>query len=314
MSKSTRFSSEIIPGVYKIENTLNGNVYVGSSKDIYGRWVQHKRDLRKQQHHCVYLQRVWNKYGEKNFTFETLEITTSNNKMELFNCEQKWYNYYFDADVCLYNTSSVVMMPNGFTTIDDLKNGRRKITYDQFENVCWYLSNTRLPITKISEITKVSDRSIYEIYFRKHYTELTKDMNFISRTVLDASQDYHAKLSKSEVLEIIEALKIGACVSDLADKYGIAKSTIFDIYHQRTWKNLSEGVRFAPLIESSKRTNKPVIQYDLNMNYIAEYESSREAEKVTGIGYKMISRVCNYKRPHTHGFIFRFKNDTTIQN
>lgn len=59
---------------------------------------------------------------------------------------------------------------------------------------------------------------------------------------------------------------------------------------------------------------KPVIQYDLNMNFIAEYTSAREAEKVTGIGYKMISRVCNYKRSHTHGFIFRFKNDLTPQN
>jgi hypothetical protein len=59
---------------------------------------------------------------------------------------------------------------------------------------------------------------------------------------------------------------------------------------------------------------KPVIQYDLDMNFIAEYESAREAEKATGIGYKMISRVCNYKRPYTHGFIFRFKEAKTIQN
>ena len=59
---------------------------------------------------------------------------------------------------------------------------------------------------------------------------------------------------------------------------------------------------------------KPIIQYDCDMNYITEYESAREAEKVTGIGYKLISRVCNYQRPHTHGYIFRFKNDLTIQN
>ena len=59
---------------------------------------------------------------------------------------------------------------------------------------------------------------------------------------------------------------------------------------------------------------KPIIQYDLNMNFVAEYASAREAEYVTGIGYKMISRVCNHKRSHTHGFIFRFKHDPTIQN
>lgn len=229
--------------------------------------------------------------------------------MELFNSEQKWYNYYSDIGINLYNMSSDVVVPNSFTTLDDLKNGRRKITYEQFENVCWYLVNTSLPITKISKITQVPDRSIYEIYFRKHYVELTKDMEFISRTVIDTSQNYHAKLSKSEVLEIIEALKIGACISDLSDQYSVANSTIADIYHHRTWKNLSNDILFAPLVESGKKTNKPIIQYDLNMNRIAEYESAREAEKITGIGYKMISRVCNYQRPHTHGYIFRFKTE-----
>lgn len=52
---------------------------------------------------------------------------------------------------------------------------------------------------------------------------------------------------------------------------------------------------------------KHVLQYDLNNNFVAEYESARECEKKTGIGYKMISRVCNGGRPHTHGYIFKFK-------
>jgi group I intron endonuclease len=56
---------------------------------------------------------------------------------------------------------------------------------------------------------------------------------------------------------------------------------------------------------------KSVLQYDLDGNFIAEYESAREAERITGIGFKMISRVCNGDRPYTHGFIFKFK---TIQN
>lgn len=52
---------------------------------------------------------------------------------------------------------------------------------------------------------------------------------------------------------------------------------------------------------------KPIIQYDLQMNYVAEYESVHDAERATGIGYKMISRVCNEIRPYTHGFVFKFK-------
>ena len=59
---------------------------------------------------------------------------------------------------------------------------------------------------------------------------------------------------------------------------------------------------------------KPIVQYDLDMNFIAEYESAREAEKITGIGYRMISRVCKHERPHTYGYVFRFKDELTIQN
>lgn len=57
-----------------------------------------------------------------------------------------------------------------------------------------------------------------------------------------------------------------------------------------------------------KICGKSILQYDLNMNFIAEYESAHEAERITGIGFKMISRVCNGYRPQTHGFIFEFKN------
>ena len=60
------------------------------------------------------------------------------------------------------------------------------------------------------------------------------------------------------------------------------------------------------------RTIKPVIQYDRQMNFIAEYESATEAERITGIGNKLISRVCKGERPHTHGFVFKFKNDLII--
>lgn len=49
---------------------------------------------------------------------------------------------------------------------------------------------------------------------------------------------------------------------------------------------------------------KPIVQYDLKMNFVAEYQSAREAESATGIGFKMISRVCNHKRKQTHGYIY----------
>lgn len=62
-----------ICGVYKITNTANGKVYVGSSKDIKKRWHQHKSKLNENQHGNTYLQNVWNKYGGQSFKFEIIE-------------------------------------------------------------------------------------------------------------------------------------------------------------------------------------------------------------------------------------------------
>jgi hypothetical protein len=61
-------------GIYSIINLKNEKRYVGSAKNIYKRWLQHSWDLRKGNHHCEHLQRSFDKYGEKNFVIEVLEI------------------------------------------------------------------------------------------------------------------------------------------------------------------------------------------------------------------------------------------------
>lgn len=61
-------------GIYKIENLINGKIYIGQSKQIRQRWSEHKKELRRNKHTNEYLQRAWNKYGEENFKHEVLEF------------------------------------------------------------------------------------------------------------------------------------------------------------------------------------------------------------------------------------------------
>ena len=61
-------------GIYKIENLVNGKIYIGQSKQIRQRWTEHKKELRHNRHRNEYLQRAWNKYGEENFKHEVLEL------------------------------------------------------------------------------------------------------------------------------------------------------------------------------------------------------------------------------------------------
>jgi group I intron endonuclease len=59
-------------GIYQIRNTVNGKIYVGSSKHMETRWRQHRGALRSGIHRSKHLQRAWNSQGEDSFRFEPL--------------------------------------------------------------------------------------------------------------------------------------------------------------------------------------------------------------------------------------------------
>jgi len=69
--------------IYKIENKVNGKVYIGQTEVGYKTRIgQHKSALRYNRHPNEYLQRAWNKYGEDNFIFSVVE-TCSNNDLDV---------------------------------------------------------------------------------------------------------------------------------------------------------------------------------------------------------------------------------------
>ncbi|MGJ8500876.1 GIY-YIG nuclease family protein, partial [Glaesserella parasuis] len=59
-------------GVYAITSP-SGNVYIGSAVDFRRRWLLHVRQLKAQVHHCVPLQRAYEKYGLDALSFEILQ-------------------------------------------------------------------------------------------------------------------------------------------------------------------------------------------------------------------------------------------------
>ena len=65
-------------GIYKIENLINGKVYIGQSVNIKERWNEHKlinsrtsKEALKKQKYPLYL--ALEKYGLDNFSFEVIE-------------------------------------------------------------------------------------------------------------------------------------------------------------------------------------------------------------------------------------------------
>lgn len=96
---------DIIHAIYKIENIINNNIYIGSAVNIKTRWWNHVSELRGGRHRNKHLQRAWNKHGEDNFIFSILEICDIEKLIEL---EQ----FYIDTlrpqyNICLTASSQL---------------------------------------------------------------------------------------------------------------------------------------------------------------------------------------------------------------
>jgi len=97
-------------GVYKILNTKNRKVYVGSAIDLNRRRIRHFSQLKHNCHHNQYLQRAYNKFGKSAFKFEIIEYVE---KKLLVEREQYWmnktlcYNKQYGYNMCLQADSSL---------------------------------------------------------------------------------------------------------------------------------------------------------------------------------------------------------------
>lgn len=78
-------------GIYCIENIVNKRKYIGLSRNIEQRWLEHKSALNRHVHPNQYLQSSWDKYGSGNFTFYILELCEEE---DLSDREQYYIKYY----------------------------------------------------------------------------------------------------------------------------------------------------------------------------------------------------------------------------
>ncbi len=60
-------------GIYTIKNSINNNIYVGSSCNLKDRIYRHLLHLKQKRHHSIHLQRAYDKYGKDNFRIQVVE-------------------------------------------------------------------------------------------------------------------------------------------------------------------------------------------------------------------------------------------------
>lgn len=80
-----------LSGVYKICNTVDGKVLVGSSSDLHTREREHWCTAQKGEHRNAHFQAAWNLVGASAFRFEVLELCSREN---LILREDYWMSVY----------------------------------------------------------------------------------------------------------------------------------------------------------------------------------------------------------------------------
>lgn len=77
-----------MPYIYKIENNLNGKIYIGATtQSVEDRWKQHLSERNRSWHRPLY--KAINKYGIENFSVEIIEETDNLEERERY-----WIEYY----------------------------------------------------------------------------------------------------------------------------------------------------------------------------------------------------------------------------
>lgn len=103
-------------GIYKIENKINGKIYIGQSNNIQRRFQEHQT---KGETSRIPVDVAIQKYGKDNFTYTIIEETTIDN---LNQAEEFWINYFNSIETG-YNCSK-----GGTQQSIGENNGKAKLT------------------------------------------------------------------------------------------------------------------------------------------------------------------------------------------
>lgn len=149
-------------GIYKIECVINNKCYVGSSKNIEIRFLDHKKALRNNTHYRRF-QNGWNKYGEQNFIFEIIEECVID---ELLEREQYWLD-------------TLQGYANGYNSASTSDISCPRIFSEEYRKC---ISERTKEAMKSDEVKKKMSKAQIERFARDGVSDATRKKQSIART------------------------------------------------------------------------------------------------------------------------------------
>jgi len=269
-------------GIYKIENKITHQVYIGQSLDINRRIKQH---LHSKDTPIDFLIQ---KYGANNFAFEIVEECAQN---ELNEKEKYWIDYYNSYEDGYNKTRGGKGKTDAFF----------KLNIGDIKEIYNLLLNSQLPQYKIANLFNVGEDTISEINQGK--SRIQSGYTFPLRNNKKEKVEKKPKpvfnLSKEQL--IIDFVNLKSFAS-IGRKYGVSPHPVRDVANKygftaKALKNMLFKQEIKPKI---------VIQMDMFGNIIKEFSSTKKASREMYDGH--IKQVCDGKRKSSLGYKYKYKN------
>ena len=295
-------------GIYKIENMITHQVYIGQSLQIEVKWQQHKKPcLRFNDKLSTYYYKIYTamrEYGIENFQFSIIEECLPT---ELNNREKYWIKYY-DSYVNGYN-----MTTGGDSYGRDIDKLFKIYQYDLEGN---YIQG--YPCVRAAAEALNGEVSNLYIALSLHHSAYGYQWSYIKLDKMDPYIGNYIPVIAftTDTGEKVKTfLSLNKAIFETGDTYKAIKRSCdthqySGNYQWRYWIENPSLEKIPPY----KWNNKIAVdQYDLNGVYINTYESLATAANILNLSSANLSTCLNGKQKSHGGFLWCRHDEELLQ-
>ena len=256
--------------IYKIENLVNGKIYIGSTVNYKRRCYQHKTLLNNNKHGNPYLQNAWNKYGKDNFKFDKIEECLDEDR---FKREEYYFKKLNPFDKNGYNLSLNAW--GGGNNIGE--KAPNSINTEKQVLKAKYMLSKNIDNKEIIKCTGISKSSLCTIKFLRSWVRVGLQYNkqIIKNNEINNKK---SKIQKKDVTEDIlqqayELYKNGTKKNkQICEKLGLESNALENTF--RIYKAKKAGKTTGFCIEC----NKEIVKKSNSQKYCAICRKKKDME------------------------------------